>query len=93
MLLADYLTSQNLAIPEFADLIGRSSEGVRLWVKGQRMPGTVDIAKIHQITNGQACANDLHAACVLHRQALGTLPVALQDIAPTRIDITESSHA
>ena len=58
MLLADYLTSEEITIPDFADLVGRSPEGVRLWVKGQRMPGTVDIVKIHQITNGQVCAND-----------------------------------
>ena len=93
MLLADYLTSQNLTISDFADLVDRSSEGVRLWVKGQRMPGTVDILKIHQVTSGQVRANDLHAACVLHQQSRGTLPAALQHIAPNPDTITEAPHA
>lgn len=93
MLLADYLTTREISIPDFAKLVERSPEGVRLWVKGQRMPGTSDIVKIYEITSGAVCANDLHAACVAHQQTRGALEGAVTEIVAPLDQVTEAQSA
>ena len=93
MLLADFLATREITIPEFAELVERSPEGVRLWVKGQPMPGTADIVKIHRITGGLVCANDLHAACVTHQQTQGGLPDPEPEIVAPLDQVTEAQRA
>lgn len=62
MTLLEFIDSTEATIPALADELGVSAEAVRMWVKGQRMPGAEVAEKIKQATNGAVTPNDLHAA-------------------------------
>ncbi len=89
MQLADHLDDNDLSIADFAKLVGRTHECVRLWLRGQRMPGTSDIVKIVEITDGAVEANDLHEACVDYQKSQGGLPVHTADLDIATDAVTE----
>lgn len=61
----DYLTKHNLTPAELADLIGDvTSEAVRLWAAGRRMPEVKFIQKIIEITDNKVTVEDLYQARV-----------------------------
>lgn len=65
MRLNDYLTKHNLTPAELADLIGDvTSEAVRLWAAGRRMPEVKFIQKIIEITDNKVTVEDLYQARV-----------------------------
>lgn len=65
MRLNDYLTKHNLTPADLADLIGDvTSEAVRLWAAGRRMPEVKFIQKIIEITDSKVTVEDLYQARV-----------------------------
>lgn len=58
MTLRDWLASQGVTIPEFATRIGRSSESVRRYVNGDRIPDKETMPLIADVTSGVVTAND-----------------------------------
>lgn len=59
MKLSDYLSQSGLSMQAFADEIGLSYEGVRLIVKGQRMPAPKTVFRIEKVTDGAVSRSDL----------------------------------
>lgn len=64
MQLSDWLTHNNISVAVFAERIGVTAQAVRLWTRGERMPGVEQISAIQRVTEGQVTANDLHVACL-----------------------------
>lgn len=65
MRLNDYLLRHNLTPAELAEQIGDvSSEAVRLWAAGRRMPEVKFIQKIIEITDNKVTVEDLYQARV-----------------------------
>lgn len=65
MRLNDYLTRHNLTPADLAEQIGDvTSEAVRLWAAGRRMPEVRFIQKILEITNNKVTVEDLFQARV-----------------------------
>jgi len=58
MKLAKYLTDHDLSHKDFADMIGVTSEAVRLYATGQRRPRQNIIEKIREHTDGKVMAGD-----------------------------------
>lgn len=65
MRLNDYLIKHNLTPADLAEQIGDvTSEAVRLWAAGRRMPEVRFIQKILEITNNKVTVEDLFQARV-----------------------------
>lgn len=58
MTLADWLTAKQITVPQFAERIGRSSEAVRRYVNGDRIPDRETMPLIARETDGEVTAND-----------------------------------
>lgn len=58
MKLADYLDQASISRRDFAETIGVSSEAVRRYVEGKRIPDKQIMAKIALATGCQVTAND-----------------------------------
>lgn len=58
MTLKDWLEAEDMKVGEFATLIGRSSESVRRYVAGERIPDKETIPLIFEQTGGCVTAND-----------------------------------
>lgn len=52
MTLGEYLTNNAISAATFAASVGCSSEAVRLWSKGLRVPRSESIRKISELTHG-----------------------------------------
>jgi len=65
MRLSAWLLDQGLSHSAFARLVGGvSTEAVRLWAGGKRMPGTEHVERIEELTGGAVTVGDLHDARV-----------------------------
>lgn len=65
MRLNEYLQKNNLSASDLAEQIGDvSSEAVRLWAAGRRMPEVKFIQRIIDITNNKVTVEDLFNARV-----------------------------
>lgn len=58
MKLSEYLHHEKLTAREFADLIGVTSEAVRLYLAGRRVPRPKQMAAIFDATGGKVRPND-----------------------------------
>jgi DNA-binding transcriptional regulator YdaS (Cro superfamily) len=58
MKLIDWLESNSVTIPAFAQMLGEGVETVRHWVKGRRVPRPDRMVKIVMVTRGEVTAND-----------------------------------
>lgn len=65
MRLLIWLTDNKISHRSFARMIGGvTTEAVRLWAAGKRMPETRLILRIEEVTGGQVTVRDLHEARV-----------------------------
>jgi DNA-binding transcriptional regulator YdaS (Cro superfamily) len=63
MRLIDWLTTNEISHAEMARRVGGvTSEAVRLWAGGRRMPDTKHILRIAEVTDGAVTVTDMHAA-------------------------------
>lgn len=60
MKLMDFLNGRSLTYREFAGQVDATSEAVRLWSTGQRIPKRDFMDKIKVITNGKVMPNDFY---------------------------------
>lgn len=60
MKLQTYLDKSGTSRANFALQVGVTTEAVRLWVRGQRMPDRESMEKIRVATNGQVAPNDFY---------------------------------
>ena len=60
MKLHQYLKGQNMAPALFAKKLGVSSEAVRLWTKGERIPTPDLMASIYRLTEATVAPNDFY---------------------------------
>jgi transcriptional regulator with XRE-family HTH domain len=58
MKLGDYLSAKSIRRADFAQMIGRSPEAVRRYMKGERKPEEDTMRRIAEITEGEVTAND-----------------------------------
>lgn len=58
MKLADYLASNEITRPQFAELIGTSTEAVRRYCEETRIPERDIMLRIVEQTGGEVTAND-----------------------------------
>jgi transcriptional regulator with XRE-family HTH domain len=58
MKLSDYLTAKSITRFDFAQMIDRSPEAVRRYMKGERKPEPETMLRIAEITEGEVTAND-----------------------------------
>lgn len=58
MTLKDWFEEQGIEAPEFARRIGRSTEAVRRYLNGDRIPDRSTMPLIVRETNGRVTAND-----------------------------------
>ena len=59
MRLSEYLQSNNLTSADLAAKIGNvTSEAVRLWATGKRVPRAEQMRRIVEVTEGQVTPND-----------------------------------
>jgi hypothetical protein len=61
MRLSDYI-NRHSSIGEFAEAVGVTTAGVRLWVAGQRVPTRDKMNKIIEVTRGKVKPNDFYEA-------------------------------
>lgn len=61
MNLREYLTTQSLTIPAFAELIGVKVQSVHRYVNGERVPRREVMDKIQAATGGKVQPNDFFA--------------------------------
>jgi hypothetical protein len=64
MRLAEYLIRNQITSTEFGAKIGVCSETVRRYVKGERFPNKVILARIEEVTKGKVLPNDLYTDLV-----------------------------
>lgn len=65
MRLNEYLTAHNLTPSDLAEMIGDvTSEAVRLWAAGKRMPEVKFIQRIMEVTHNRVTVEDLFHARV-----------------------------
>lgn len=62
MKLQTYLDKSGTTRANFAQQIGVTSEAVRLWIRGQRMPDRESMGKIQGATKGLVTPNDFYGA-------------------------------
>lgn len=58
MKLADWLIDNNVTVPQFAERIGRTTESVRRYNNGDRIPDRDTMPVIVRETGGDVTAND-----------------------------------
>lgn len=58
MTLKDWLAGKELSHSDFAKQIDRTTEAVRRYVAGERIPDRESMLKIVEVTNGEVTAND-----------------------------------
>jgi DNA-binding transcriptional regulator YdaS (Cro superfamily) len=61
MRLANYLQHEEITYADFAGRLGVSSEAVRLWATGKRIPGRKLMGAIRRATAGQVKPDDFYA--------------------------------
>lgn len=61
MHLKDWLTANRVTVAAFARKIGRSSETVRRYTVGDRIPDRLTMPIISEMTGGEVTANDFFA--------------------------------
>lgn len=59
MRLSDYLASHS-SIGDFAEAVGVTPTGVRLWIAGKRVPTRDKMNKIIKVTRGKVKPNDFY---------------------------------
>ena len=62
MKLGKFLDERGLTHGEFGEQVGASTEAVRLWASGQRIPKKKFMEKIANATTGSVTANDFYQA-------------------------------
>jgi hypothetical protein len=60
MLLKAYLSEHDLTITEFALLVKNTSQVVRTWVVGTRIPSPANMKLIYRVTRGAVDANSFY---------------------------------
>lgn len=65
MKLAEYLASKDISVPDFADMVNVERQSVHRWLKNERVPDALRLAKIAEVTGGAVTPNDFFELAVL----------------------------
>jgi transcriptional regulator with XRE-family HTH domain len=58
MTLSAYMSLRSFTAATMAELIGCSEGAIRKWQYGERIPGTENLIRIREITDGAVCPDD-----------------------------------
>ena len=60
MKLQKYLKDHNISLSTFSKKLGVTTEAVRLWCIGQKVPHSDTMVTIYHFTKGEVCPNDFY---------------------------------